>query len=248
MEQIDFNTSLIGLSASFHKSLNPIKQHYLGFGFQIGVIQKNINYEQLQFADQYNNIDAYSFPTAEPLPTNNFATEDLSLGILYLISPNNKFSFRAGAAYHHITTPNNSFFRYDDNYSTNDLLSKFTFHSSASFKTGVYTDIIPRIIFNLQGPFMDIELGGRIKFTTFTRDNLTFHLGLGTHIVKDLDLVGISTAVPFVGFQLNNVLIGMSYDIGINTLLNNKRNFSTFELSVSYLGEHDNQPLFCPKF
>lgn len=248
IEGIDFNTSLIGLSTAFHKSLNNRFDHFLGVGFQLGIIQKNVNYEQLNFSDQYNNVDGYSFPTSEPLPTNNFAVEDFSVGILYLISPNKRFSLRSGIAYHHLTTPNISFFRYDEDYPQNDIISKLTFHTSANFKTGPYTNIVPRLIINAQGPYFDTELGANIKFTTFTRDFLTFHLGLGTHIVKDLETIGVSTIVPFAGFQLNNILIGVSYDIGLNTIVRNNRNFSTLEFSVSYLGEYDNQPLFCPKF
>ena len=248
VEGIDFNTSMISLSTAFHKSLNNRYQHYLGIGFQVGVIQKNVNYEQLYFGDQYNNIDAYSFPTAEPIPTNNFAIEDFGLGLLYLISPNKNMAFRGGLAYQHISTPNVSFFRYDEDYIRNSILPKFTFHTSANFSAGPYMDFIPRMIALFQGPFMDLELGGNIKFTTFTRDYLTFHLGLGTHLVKDLDGIGLTTVSPFAGFQLNNILIGVSYDVGVNTLVRSNRNYSTLEFSVSYLGEYDNQPLFCPKF
>lgn len=248
IEGIDFNTTLIGLNTAFHKSLNNRFDHFIGVGFQAGIIQKNVNYEQLQFGDQYNNIDSYSFPTAEPLPTNNFAIEDFSVGLLYLISPNRKFSFRGGLAYHHLSGPNVSFFRFDEDYTQNDIIRKFTLHSTASFRMGPYTHLLPRFILQAQGPFFDTEIGANVKFTTFTKDNMTFHLGLGAHVARDLDIVDFTTLVPFIGFQLNNFLIGMSYDIGINTLARHNRNFSTFEFSMSYLGEYDNQPLFCPKF
>jgi len=248
VEGIDLNTTLIGLSSSFHKSLNPRIQHYMGIGFQIGMIQKNVNYEQLFFADQYDNIDSYSFPTSEPVPTNNFAVGDFSLGLLYLLSPSDKFAVRAGLAYHHFSTPNLSFFRFDEDYPKNDILPKITLHSTLGFKTGPYTHLLPRFILNIQGPFMDLEIANVFKFTTYSRDYLTFHLGLGTHLVRDLDAVAFSTVVPFVGFQLNNILVGVSYDVGVNTLIRHNRNFSTLEFSVSYLGEYDNQPIFCPKF
>ena len=141
-----------------------------------------------------------------------------------------------------------SFFRFNDDYDNNDIFPRFTFHTSAGIKTGAYTQFIPRIVFNSQGPFMDLEFGSNLKFTTFSKDNLNFHLGLSAHVVRDLETVGISSVVPFVGLQLDNILIGASYDVGVNTLINNKRNFSTLEFSISYLGEYDNQPIFCPKF
>jgi len=248
IEGIDFNTSLIGLTAALHKSLNNRYDHFIGVGFQTGIIQKNVNYEQLQFADQYNNIDAFSFPTTEPLPTNNFAVGDFSVGILYLLSPHKRWSVRGGLAYHHLSAPNISFFRFDDDYPKNDIMRKLTLHASSSIRMGPFMRVVPRFIIQSQGPYFDSELGANLKFTTFNKDNLTFHVGLGTHLANDLESVAITTVIPFVGFQLNNFLIGMSYDIGVNTLVRHNRNFSTFEFSLSYLGEYDNQPLFCPKF
>jgi type IX secretion system PorP/SprF family membrane protein len=248
IEGFDFNSSLIGLSFAFHKSLDKRFNHYISAGIQGGIIQKNINYDQLQFGDQYNNIDAYSFPTAEPRPSNNFAIEDINVGINYLYNPSKKFSIRAGLAFQHLSTPNLSFFRFNDNYIENDILRKITFHSTASFGINPFAHIQPRLIIHNQGPFFDTELAATFKFTTFERDYLTFHLGLGTHLVRDLESVGFSTVVPFMGLQVNNILIGMSYDVGISTLARHNRNFSTFEFSLTYLGQYDNQPLFCPKF
>lgn len=248
VDGIDFNTNLISLSGAFHKSLNPKNTHYLGFGFQFGVLQKNINYEQTTFGDQFNHVDAYSFPTSEPVPANNFAVEDLSIGLLHLITPVRNVEIQTGIAFHHLTVPNLSFFRFSEIYDRNSLVPKFTFHSAASIKTGAFTHFLPRLVITAQNPFVDIELGANMKFASFSTEDYVFHAGVGTHIVRDLESVALATVVPFIGVQVKNLLMGMSYDVGINQIYHHKRNFSSFEFSVSYLGENENEALFCPRF
>lgn len=248
IEGIDFNTNFIALSGAFHKSLNPKNTHYLGFGFQFGVLQKNINYEQTNFGDQFNHVDAYSFPTNEPVPANNFAVEDLSIGLLHLITPVRNVELQTGISFHHLTVPNLSFFRFSEVYDRNSLVPKFTFHTAASIKTGAYTHVIPRLIVTAQNPFVDVELGVNMKMSTFSSEDYVFHGGLGVHVVRDLETVAVASLVPFVGVQVKNLLLGMSYDVGINQIYHHTRNFSTFEFSVSYLGENENEALFCPRF
>lgn len=248
VDGVDFNTNFIALSGAFHKSLNPKNSHYLGIGFQFGVVQKNINYEQTTFGDQFNFVDSYSFPTNEPIPANNFAVEDLSVGLVHLINPSRNVELQTGIAFYHLTGPNLSFFRFSEVYETNSIIPKFVFHSAASIKTGAFTHVIPRIIVTAQNPFVDVELGANMKLTTFNTENYVFHGGLGTHVVRDLESVAVASLVPFVGVQIKNLLFGMSYDIGINQIYHHTRNFSTFEFSLSYLGENENEALFCPRF
>jgi hypothetical protein len=52
-----------------------------------------------------------------------------------------------------------------------------------------------------------------------------------------------------VGLELNELLIGISYDAGISNLYNGisgRRN--AIELTVTYMGRYNNDDNFCPKF
>jgi len=52
--------------------------------------------------------------------------------------------------------------------------------------------------------------------------------------------------VTLVGFELNNVLFGLSYDLNLGETANFNR--TTFEFSVAYLGEYEDELILCPKF
>jgi hypothetical protein len=52
-----------------------------------------------------------------------------------------------------------------------------------------------------------------------------------------------------LGLELNELLIGISYDAGMTTLFNGisgRRN--AIELTVTYMGRYNNDDNFCPKF
>lgn len=249
VELYDFNTNVISLNLAYHKALGFRSNQFIGIGFQGGVLQKNINREHLTFADMYNKIDAYSFPTHEPILSNNFAVGDFSLGIYYTISPNHNLSIGTGLAYQHFSTPNLSFYRANNIIeNTSKLFSKLTYHASLDIKTSSFVTIQPRFSFIKQGPYFDANIGGNIKISSFNWDMIALHFGLSGHVIKDLDNIGMGALVPFFGLQYKNFMLGVSYDLVMTHLLYSRKNLNAFELSVSYLGEQTNEGLVCPEF
>ena len=107
---LDFNTNTIQLSGAFHKSLDAQNSQYLSVGFQGGISQRSVNYENFTFQDQFNGLTGYTFPSGELLPENNFSYGDLSVGLNYSYVAKNGLGFFAGAAMHHILQPKISFY------------------------------------------------------------------------------------------------------------------------------------------
>ncbi len=249
LDLYDFNTNIISLSLSYHKALGFRTKQYIGIGFQGGILQKNINREHLTFEDMFDKVSSYSFPTAEPVFSNNFAVGDFSLGLYYTISPTSKLKIGTGLAYQHFSTPNLSFYRKAQNLENkSNLFPKITYHASIDIKSGSFTTIQPRLRFVSQGPFYDFELGSNVKLSSFNWDQIALHLGLGTHLVKDLESVFVGPVVPFFGVQYKNFMMGLSYDIVMSHVVYSRKNLHTFELSISYLGDQTNEGLVCPEF
>lgn len=245
----DFNTNLISLSISYHKALGFRTKQFIGVGFQGGILQKNINREHLTFEDMFDKVGSYSFPTAEPGFSNNFAVGDFSLGLYYTISPKNSMKIGTGIAYQHFASPNISFYRKSENIENkNDLYPKITYHASMDLKTKSFTTWQPRIRFVKQGPYMDFEAGSNLKMTSFNWDVVALHFGLSGHVIKDLESVNVGSIVPFFGLQYKNFMMGFSYDVVMTHVINSRRNLHTFEFSLSYLGEQTNEGLVCPEF
>jgi hypothetical protein len=57
----------------------------------------------------------------------------------------------------------------------------------------------------------------------------------------------LDAAVVLVGFEVNNVLFGMSYDLNLQAL-NARQRQGAFELSIAYLGSFESEGIACPKF
>ena len=134
----DYNTNQISLTGAYHKSLDRHAIHYLGVGVQLGISQRNINYENLTFQDQFNNLDGFTLPSSEILPPNNFGYFDLSLGLNYAVTIKKTNRLFTGLALHHANSPNISFYQ-ASNLSNPDLVkeislaTKFSVHAAYSF-------------------------------------------------------------------------------------------------------------------
>ncbi|MBK6565599.1 MAG: PorP/SprF family type IX secretion system membrane protein [Saprospiraceae bacterium] len=249
----DFNTNQMLLTFAYHKALDKRYKQTLGIGFQGGILQRAVNYENLTYHDQFNAIDAYSNPTSEFLPPNNKTVPDLSAGLYYSISPSKTTSVHAGFAFQHFTQPNVSF--YDDPViinsdveKTSKYPSRITFHGGVAIKPNYRIEILPRVIVLQQGKKLTAQLSSlfKIKFTSRTGQYL--HLGPLFRFVNNVNGTSLESMAAMLGIERSNFIIGLSYDWGLTSLVRDSRNFSTLELSLVYIGEHDNDTNFCPQF
>ena len=53
---IDFGTQQIALSGAYHKGLDFTNRQFLTIGFQGAISQRNVNFEQLTFGDQFDGF------------------------------------------------------------------------------------------------------------------------------------------------------------------------------------------------
>jgi type IX secretion system PorP/SprF family membrane protein len=249
----DFNTTQILLTTAYQKSLDRHAIHYLGVGFQIGIGQKNINYENLSFEDQFNNLDGYSLSTSEILPPNNFGYLELALGINYAVTIKKQNKLFAGLALHHLNSPNVSFYS-RSNLSNPDLIkeislqSRFTAHLSYSVNNLEGIGVSPRFLIQSQGKHQEISVGANTRFTLDPQDDKYFHAGLYGRTAKDENAFGFETLIFATAYQAGNLVIGFSYDLNLSDVLNDAQGFNSFELSITYIGEHENDSYMCPEF
>jgi len=134
--RIAFTTNQLGISTAYHKALDKNSNQYLSIGAQIAVTQRNINYENLDFEDEFDGISSYGDPTGENFPTNNFGFIDFSLGINYQIKPFDRLGLSLGSAVFHVSRPLITFFR---NTSTTtftnqeNIFRRFQFHIAGTY-------------------------------------------------------------------------------------------------------------------
>lgn len=243
-----YNANQILLSGAFTKSLNVENSQFLTAAIQGGVGQRNINFDNFNFPNEFDGKNQYNQPSNEKYPTNNYAYPDLSTGLNYTYSPKRNTSVYIGAAVHHLLTPTIAFFDKEISGGTKKLERKYSAHASAQLPMGLRNSFLPRVFIATQGNHAQANLGAnfRLQFTDY--GTTAFHLGSSVRGVRSDKTLGFDAASLMVGFELNNFLLGMSYDVNLKGLGAYNRNQGSFEFSLGYLGDYDNDAILCPKF
>ncbi len=248
---VDFSTTQISVSGAFHKALDARGTQFLSLGIQAGIAQRNVNYGDLTFEDQFNGTTGYSDQTNEDLPENNYSFADYSVGLNYVYAPKySRFKVFAGAAMHHFASPSVSFYRHSDpesDYPDNELDRRYSMQLSAIVPVSQGLQFLPRAIFDSQGSHAKLDAGGNFRISASQQRNLAVHLGAYVRPVTDYDdTYRLDALIGLVGFEFSNVLVGLSYDLNLGDSANFSRR--TFEISVAYLGEYEDEVVLCPKF
>ncbi len=252
--EIDFSTNQISLSAAFHKGLDYDKKQFLTIGIQGTMAQRNINYENLTFDDEFNDLDAFNGVTAEDLPGNNFGYGDLNVGLNYRYAPKSAYVFNVGVAMHHVLSPEVSFYATsadddDDPISKSSLYSKYSTQVSVQVPLSDQLFLLPRILFAIQGPHTEINAGTNLRIKLNSFNNNAFHLGAWARPVTNADgNTSLDAIVALVGIELGSVTCGLSYDANLSSYQTYNKGQGAIEFSLTYIGSFDNEDIMCPKF
>lgn len=252
--EVNFSTNQIMLSGAYHKSLSKNNEQTLSLGFQFGIAQRNVSYDQLTFEDEFNGTTQFiNGSTGERLPENNFAFGDLQVGLNYAYVPRRGTAVYAGAAVHHLTEPEQSFYfelTQDEDISvTNTLHRKYSAYVNFKIPIGDGVQFSPRGLVYSQGPHLAFNTGANFRFLLDASRGSAIHIGSWVRPTKAEDEFIMDSAIAFFGVEYSNFLIGMSYDLGLDQLRTDRRHQGAFELSVAYLGQQeDDDAVLCPKF
>ena len=251
VQMFDFNTLGIKLSGAFHKHLDDRSRQFLSGGFYFGLLQRNVNLEALRFDDQFNGLDGYANSTREDLPINNFAFLDMGFGLNYTISTSENSRFSAGVSMAHINKPSASF-----SARTAEVIDpaevptylRWSGYMSAVLALNRSVDLIPRIIVTGQKTSLAANIGSNVRFDLNKYETSALQLGAGLQFAQDLGNFKPASAYLFAGIEFGTVLLGLSYDMNLNDLANERDGQGVFEFSVTYIGAYENNAAFCPEF
>ncbi len=243
----DSNQTQIMISGAYIKSLNDENNQFLTLGLQGGLAQRGVNYENFNLPDEWNGSGGYTYGTLDQLPTNTTSYGDLSTGVNYTFAPSRKTLFFVGAAIHHITQPNISF--YDADKQKSFLKRKYSVQMSAQLPINERVTISPRVLFAIQGTQAQLNVGTNFRVKLGENTGTALHLGGWIRPTKNVDKpFEVTDGVLMCGLELNNFLLGMSYDLNLKSIPQYNRAQGAFEISLGYLGNFDSETILCPKF
>jgi type IX secretion system PorP/SprF family membrane protein len=253
VKEFDFVNNQIMVSGAYHKMLDKRTNQILSGGIQLGIGQRNINYNRLSFQDEFsinpNGSSGFFGSTREDLPTNNITFFDANVGINYSYAPRGGVGLYAGVAVHHINEPDISFFsRDDDSLDPEPLRRKYGAHVAGVIPISGKTSLQPRALFLLQGESALALAGSNIRFQFDEFSSTALHLGSWVRAVRDFDGVSPDAVIALVGIEYHNFLLGTTYDVGLSDFTNGSRGRGALEISIAYLGSYENDSLLCPQF
>lgn len=198
-----------------------IGKSVIASGLQLGMIQKSFDPSKMTFDDQYTPDQGFdpSNPTSETFSYTKLTRPDIGAGVLwtYGFPGKDKLLPYAGISLQHINQPKESFIE-DNNYTPR----KITLQSGVGIILSEALTLTPMLTFAQQQNAKELMGGIVAKMPLDGRDNVE-----GGILFRNKDAVAL-----YAGYQWNNFMMGMSYDVNISGLTGGP---GAFELTLTYI-------------
>ncbi len=243
----------IGVNLAFHKRINKSKRTYISSGLGIGVLQRSLSYDNIYFQDQFNGLDDYSLPSQEILPQNIHNSGDLKLGISLSSNLSNKWGIQIGSGIHYLFSPNFSLYYNQDDINYSGSKENIAYKRVNIISNFIYTinsseQLYPRLHYAWQGPHQLIQIGTAYRKSFYNFSQTALHTGISLRNVASKDGITPIELGFLIGFEIKKIIIGLHYDAGIRDAGRYSQLTNSFELSISLVGDYNNQNYICPEF
>jgi len=237
------NTVSIMPSAAYTAYYNSDSTGFINVGLQMGFTQKTLDFTRLQFDNQYSgSIYDPSRETGENFNNDKSSYLDIHSGATWNHKYSNEFSYKAGIALFHITSPKESFLG-DVNVK---LDRRFLVHAEGVYRFNDEWSAVPAIQWQSQGKYKELLIGGMAKRTLLDKLGLYRAVYLGA-FARTKDAAYIVGAMDYDQWK-----VGISYDINLSDLNQASRSKGGFEFSLIYIfkgfNEKYKQHRICPSY
>lgn len=220
----DFGTTQIKFTPAFHKILTKDTSLIVSLGFNISYNQNSLNYSTLYFGNQWDGgkYDP-SIPNNEIFTDNKLVYADFSAGLHVFYMFNNGIPLEIGIALNHINKPKQSFY----NAEAISLNRKFNINAGSVFELNEKADFFPSVVFYRQGKYYELNFGGVIKKELDDYNFRSLYFGAW---IRARDAAFLK-----FGFDYQQFLVGLSYDINFSKLRIASEGRGGIEISLIYI-------------
>lgn len=234
---IDFNYLNALASASYRVKFGSQGLNILNFGLQAGIINKSFDASKITLGNQFDPVSGYnpSFGSNENIASNSSLVPDINAGIMYFDgNPDKKINVFAGASAAHLTRPVDKFLGNKER-----IPVRFTGHGGMRIRVTEMLDITPNALYMAQGNAEETSVGAYAQLMLNAETNLLF----GSNYRID------DAAIGFLGINIKNLTLGLSYDMNTSSLSNISRRNGGFELSIAFTSRKGivGPNFFCPR-
>ncbi len=198
-------------------------------GMSAGIKQQQLDYDRLQFFDQFDSVIGFTGePTSEVRPGNfNTTYADFGAGLLYA----SKVAY-AGVTLDHLTTPDNRIVNVGPGGFYEGLPMRLSVHAGTQISLSPKTAnggnfITPNVLYTRQGPFEQVNAGAYVGF-----DKL-FGGAWFRHTFGNPD-----AAIAVIGVEWDMYKFGYSYDFTVSGLSDNSAGTHEVSLQLNFDKAH----------
>ena len=238
----NFKTQGISLSGAYNLWLERSGNQILSMGLQAGLVQKRIDFNNLQWGAQYDPFFGFdsNIDPGTTLLEDQTSYPAINAGIVYYFNPSKKYhfvkySFFSGVAVSYLNRPNESLV--DNEQYIVPLLLKY--HGGIEFRLNRNLHFAPNILIMSQNQNRFYNLGAYFNYTlrkgsSYNPKTKSADLLMGGWYQFQNAFI-IST-----GLAYQNFMVGFSYDVDVSSLRFNTNGQAGYEISLSCrINRHD---------
>jgi type IX secretion system PorP/SprF family membrane protein len=221
-------TNSIGFSTAYAIGLDGYGEQNIGIGLQGVLSQRRIDYSKLSFETQYgsNGYDP-SLPVGEPLNLGDQVGFDANAGVLYNYKHDYNAFFAGVAVY--------NTFRHNESADINSFKTpmRISVLSGGHLAIGYDQTLYASVNYMNQAKASELTIGAAYGYQIGVDKTQEVNFGIW-HRVKD-------AIIPYVGYQLNGLQFGLSYDYTISKIKTGALSKNGFELTLIYQGSNQSE-------
>lgn len=226
------NFKVTGVNGNFAYNL-ALDQNFvnvISFGLQTGLVQKRIDFTNLNWGAQYNGINGFndSVEQAEVPDLRNTSFLDVGSGIFWWYNPlpkegNRLVSINSGLSIGHMNNPNESMLDYE----VHRLPLLYKYHGGVVVSLANHLTASLNTLIAFQNLTTQYNVGTYLTYRFFAYESALFaesfvRIG-GWYRVKD-------AAILLTEFETTKFKLGFSYDWNTSSLRYSNRGIGTYEL------------------
>jgi type IX secretion system PorP/SprF family membrane protein len=231
----DGNLKTTGANITFaYNLIGSSETHELTFAVQGGLIQRNIDFNKLEWGEQFNPYIGFD-PTVTPvdlaLLNNRKVMADLNAGLMWTFNADKDYlrtgkSAFSGIAVSHMNRPNESMV----DGMTSRLPILFKYHGGIEFHTSSKFNISPNLLVMAQNHVYQVNAGTYVSYKMFDSP---------VGVLANTDVIfgawyRLKDAFIFnTGIGNEHYTLGFSYDLNSSMLRYDTRGRGAFEISLS---------------
>lgn len=213
---LSYGQQNIGLSLSYFKAINPLKEHYISFGIIGSTSSWGYNLA--------NSVFGRYPEDHEGILLNQIRTFDFGLGVHWQIKASEKHSLQVGTSLLHINQPRLSY------YEDSDIILPIKFNTYISDKIIIDYDksISPSVFFQSQSNFKELIAGADYNINISATVVSEQIISIGAYY-RAMDAM-----ILMVKYKQDNISCGISYDINLSGLTPASKTYGGVEIWLLY--------------